>query len=398
VLTRWPAVRAVAVARALSLLGSELTVFALILREKEQGASTVALIFALGTIPLIFMAPWAGLIADRFSTRVIIPAASIIQAALVITLVLDSPIWVILMTVFLANSFGSVVPPTWAALLPTIAAKEDLPRAMGLSQSLFALAGLLAPALGGFLVATTGFVWPFVIDSVTFLLIATVPFIFKVNRVGHPSTGSATSGAFDGLRFLMQEPLLRSIVILLTVFIVALGVISVGEVFLITEILGGTAFIYGMAGTLFAAGMLSGGALATARRVSAERFATMVVLSLAVMGTMALGISISWHWSMVLVFGFFMGVGNALLQTYASTIFMTRAPEEIRGRVMAGVGGVINIGSVTALGIGGLAMSVLDVRLTLIIGSASSLVILMIFAPAVLRAGREELSGDRQPA
>jgi len=396
--TRWSAVRAIAIARATSTLGSQLTVMALILREKDQGAAIVAAVFAFGTLPLILLAPWAGLLADRFSTRRLIPVASIAQAGLVASLIIESPIAVVLLTVFLANSCAAIVAPAFSALLPTLTSAEDLPRAMGLAQSLFALAGLLAPAIGGFLVATTGFIWPFVIDAVTLLLVAAVPFIAKANRPGVIAAGSGGKGAFAGLRFLFGDPLLRAIIILLSVFIVALGVINVGEVFLITEILGGSALIYGLAGSAFAAGMLLGGLVTAARRVGEERFASMVVLSLVIIGVAALGISVSWHWGMVLPLGFVMGISNAILQAYASTIIIGRTPDEIRGRVMAGVTGVINVGSITALGLGGVAIGVFDVRPTLIGGSLIALLLLALFAPAVLRAGRMSSERDRQPA
>jgi MFS family permease len=389
----------VALARAISLLGSNLTVFALVLREKDQGAAIVATLFALGTLPLILLAPWAGLLADRYSTRTLIPAASVIQAALVATLVIDTPLPVVFATAFLVNACAAVVAPAWAAVVPTLTTSEDLPRAMGLNQSLFALAGLLAPAVGGFLVASTGYTWPFIIDAVSFLAVAAAPFVARVNRPRQPHEAGRGSGAFDGIRFLFDDPLLRAIVILLTVFIVALGVINVGEVYLITDVLGGSAVVYGLAGTLFAAGMLLGGVATTARRVGQEHFAAMVVLSLVIMGVAALGISLSWHWGMVLVLGFVMGLGNAILQAYASTVILTRSPDELRGRVMAGVGGVINIGSMVALGIGGVAIGLFDVRPTLIAGAAMSLVMLAVFAPAVLRAGRAEASvGEREPA
>lgn len=399
--TRWQAIRTVAVARAISTLGSQLTIFALVLREKDQGPAVVATLFALGTLPLILMAPWAGLLADRYSTRSLIPAASILQAGLVLTLVIDGPLPATFVAVFIANTCAAVVAPAWAAVVPTLTSDEDLPRAMGLTQSLFALAGLLSPALGGFLVASTGYVWPFVLDAASLIVIAIVPFLARVNRPRHLHVGGAGSGAFDGLRFLFNEALLRAIVILLTVFIVALGVMNVGEVYLITDVLNASALVFGLAGTLFAAGMLIGGVVTSARRVAPARFASMVVLSLAMMGVAGLGISLSWHWSMVLGFGFIMGIGNALLQAYASTIILARTPEEIRGRVMAGVSGVINIGSMVALGIGGVAIGAFDVRPTLVAGAVVALVTLVGFGPAVLRAGRtisESSVGEREPA
>ncbi|MBI3429704.1 MAG: MFS transporter [Actinobacteria bacterium] len=170
--TNWQKIRAISFARGFSFLGSELTIFALVLREKESGAATVSVLFILGTLPFILFAPWAGLIADRFSTRRVVLTSSLIQAALIFTLTRSGPHWLVFLTLFFSNTGGAVVNPSWGALIPTLCTKDDLPRAMGFSQSTFALAGLISPALAGFLVSTSGFYWPFAIDSLSFLFIA----------------------------------------------------------------------------------------------------------------------------------------------------------------------------------------------------------------------------------
>jgi len=233
--TNWGKIRAISFARAFSFLGSQLTIFALILREKDSGASTVSILLILGMLPLILFAPWAGLIADRYSTRQVVQTSSLAQAVLIFSLTIDSPHWAVFATLFLANTFGSVANPAWGALVPTLCTKDDLPRAFGFSQSMFAMAGLFAPALAGLLVSTSGFYWPFVIDAITFLFIALMPVVLRVNRHGAAEVSGQKSGAMEGIHFLFREPLLRALLILLTIFILALGVVNVGEVFLVTE-------------------------------------------------------------------------------------------------------------------------------------------------------------------
>ena len=76
--TQWSKIQGMAVARAFSLLGSELTLFTLVFREKDLGPGSVAALFIIGTLPAILMAPLAGTLADRYSTRSIIPIFSVV--------------------------------------------------------------------------------------------------------------------------------------------------------------------------------------------------------------------------------------------------------------------------------------------------------------------------------
>jgi MFS family permease len=392
--TQWRKVQAIGIARAMSLLGSELTVIALVLREKDAGPSVVATLFILGTLPLILFAPWAGLIADRFATRRVIPVAAVCQALLILSLVRETSIWVLFVTVFFASSFGSVVPPTWGALVPTLTTKEDLARVMAFNQSVFAMAGLAAPAVAGFLVATTGYVWPFIIDAITFMFIATVPFLLRVNRPGHkPEVGQKMS-AFDGIRFIYSDGLLRSITILLATFILAAGVINVGIVFLLLDELGASAFIYGLNGSAFAAGALAGGVIASIVKVPRLKHPDMVVFSLCLMAVASMGIAFAWHWGVVLACALVAGFGNSGLQAFASGIIIGRSPDELRGRVMAGIGAVINVGSVGALGIGGVAIGIFGLREVLVTGAVVGVIALIVFGPGVIRQGHRVASAE----
>ena len=182
VITQWGKARAVAGFRAFSLLGSEITVFALVLRERGHGAGFVGILMAAGTISLVVMLPFAGWISDRFSTKEIIPFTSIFQAALIISLIYQHNMVSIVITVFLSSSCGAIENPALMALMPNLVSQEDFTKQMGFSQSMYAIAGFAAPAFGGILVSQTGYKTPFIIDAVTFLVLAASPFVLNVNR------------------------------------------------------------------------------------------------------------------------------------------------------------------------------------------------------------------------
>lgn len=383
--TNWRKIRAISFARAFSFLGSQLTTFALILREKDSGASTVAILLILGMLPLILFAPWAGLIADKYSTRQVVQISSLVQAVLVFSLTIDGAHWVVFATLFLANTCSSVVNPSLGALLPTLCTKDDLPRALGFSQSMFAMAGLFAPALAGLLVSTSGFYWPFVIDAITFLFIAMMPVVLRVNRPGVAEVGGQKSGAMEGIRFLFREPLLRALLILLTIFILALGVVNVGEVFLVTEELGASYFIYGLVGTAFALGALLGSTGSASAKIPESKHVHIVIFGLILLSVAVLGIALAWHWGAVLAFSLIAGIGNSIINAYAVGIFINRSDPAIQGRILAGVNGVVNLGLITAMGLAGLVIGVFGVREVLFAGGVLSIGVLAILTPAVLR-------------
>ncbi len=177
--------RSVSSFRALSMLGSELTVFALILRERGHGATFVSVLMACGTVSLVVMVPLAGWISDRFSTRQIIPFTSLLQAALIFSLIFQHNMVLLTITIFLSSSCGAVENPSLMALMPTLVTKEDYPKQVGFAQTLYALASLLAPALGGILVSQTGYKTPFICDSLSFIVLAAAPTFLNVNRGTH---------------------------------------------------------------------------------------------------------------------------------------------------------------------------------------------------------------------
>ena len=51
--TQWSKIQAMALARAFSLLGTELTIFTLVFREKDQGPAAVAALFIVGTTAMV---------------------------------------------------------------------------------------------------------------------------------------------------------------------------------------------------------------------------------------------------------------------------------------------------------------------------------------------------------
>ncbi len=383
--TQWPKIQAMALARAFSLLGSELTIFTLVFREKDQGPAAVAALFIVGTLPMILFAPWAGTVADRFSTRTVIPIASVIGGATIFAQSQQLPNYLILTLLFIANTCASVVGPTWGKLTPTLAKKEDIGRAMGTIQSYFSIAGLFGPALAGFLVAKTGFVVTFMIDGFLTTFIALVPFLINVNHKPQPLEPGEKTSVAAGFKFMMNNPLLRSLVILVFGMVLCMSVVNVGDVFLLTDIMGADSFIYGLVGTGFALGTLLFSAVAGSRKASPKTELIILGFGMAILSLSGFGVGIAPNYWFIMVVWFIAGMGNATINSYGVGMMIKITPHEVQGRVFAAFGAIISVASIGSMSVAGYLIGAFGVREVFVIAGSLAFITFLLLFPTVYK-------------
>jgi len=384
--TRWGALHGIAAARAVSMFGTVITIWALFFRERAEGPIAISAMFIAAGLPYILFGPWVGWVADRFSTRQVIPLVSIVQGALSLAFVIDLPFWAVLGLIFFYNVVAAIESPAWQALLPQLARPTDLTRAFGFSQGYFAAGQVGAPVVAGILVGTTGYTWPFVIDAATFVLLATVPFVLRVNRAGHQPHEQHRESTVVGYRHLWHDPLLRAVTILLAAFILTIGVVNTGEIFLVMNILGANETTYGLLAALFAVGNLVGSAILGVRAIPISWQPRGLVLSLWSIGIAILGIGIApnlWFFS---VANGIAGLAHAALHATANTMLQNRTPEKIRGRVNAAFSGFMTFGNIIATAIAGVALGLIGIREVMIGGAVLALAMVAVLGGSVWRA------------
>lgn len=384
--TRWGAIHGVSIARALSSFGTVVVIWALIFRERQEGPVAISALFIASALPYILLGPWVGWLADRFSTRRLVPVVAIAQGLLTLVFIVDMPFWAILVGIFIYNVIAAIENPAWQALVPNIAKPEDLSRVYGLSQGYSSAAMVAAPVAAGILVGTTGYVWPFIIDAATFVVLAAAPFFLRVNRPGRTVSLEHTESTMVGYKHLWGDPLLRSVTVLLGTFILALGAVNTGEVFLVMDILGANETTYGFIAAIWAVGNLVGSALLGVWAISLDKQPRWLVLSLWVIGTGVLAISLSPTLWFVGIANGITGVGSAYLHATATSILMTRTPDNIRGRVNAAFAGFMSFGNIIATAIAGLTIAAIGVREVMIACGVLSFASLIIWGGTVYRA------------
>jgi MFS family permease len=251
------------------------------------------------------------------------------------------------------------------------------------------MARIAGPFVGGLLVASFGFHVPLLADGATFLFLGAIPVVLRLDRRPQGSTerGSTMHEAFRGVRLVTTDPVLRSLIVMLVSFIIALGAISVVEIYFVTTALHAGAFGYGVLGCCMGAGMLVVASLSGAISKRFGRPERLLVVGCAALcaGIGAFGLTNQLWQAAVLVV--FLGGANALLNVNALVLITRRSTDEVRGRVFAAVQGIISAGSILALSVGGLLLLAFTPRSIILVASLCCALALAFTMPAVLRAG-----------
>jgi MFS family permease len=160
----------------------------------------------LGEAPFLLFSLLGGVFADRIDRRRILLGSQFVQltsafllAALILTQSVE--IWIILTLSFvvgLAQSFGA---PAYAALVPTLVDRHDLPNAVALNSIQFNLARVIGPVLAGIAFYKLGAAWCFGLNGLSFL--APVAALLLLKRGGTttlPTPESVLQSLRAGLR------------------------------------------------------------------------------------------------------------------------------------------------------------------------------------------------------
>ncbi len=258
-------------------------------------AAGVAGVFA--TVPLVIGGTFGGVLVDRFGYRVSSIVADVASGLTVIAIPLLSatvglPFGVLLALVFLGGLLDPPGDTAKTALMPDLArlARMPLARAAGAQSAVQRTASMVGAGVAGALVALLGPVPALVVDAAGFVVSAVLVACFVPRGSGRRRSAracraeeSTTKGGFvAGIRFIASHPLLRAIVLLVTLTnaIDAAGMTVLKPVYA-TEVLHDPAMLGFMVGC-FAAGALTGSALfgAIGHRYSGRlMFATCFVLA-----------------------------------------------------------------------------------------------------------------------
>jgi MFS family permease len=184
----------------------------------------VALVETAGSLPVVLLALPAGALADIFDRRRLLLVTQtwmLVIAALMGALTIAGLMnpWSLLALTFTLGLGSALNSPAWQAIVPELVPHKELPAAMTLTSVAFNVSRAVGPAIGGFLVATTGSGTVFLLNAASFLGVIVV--IYRWCRIPEKQTTPREHiwGAMRaGIRYARHAPEVQAVLIRTAVF------------------------------------------------------------------------------------------------------------------------------------------------------------------------------------
>jgi MFS family permease len=386
--------RVVAGAILVSALGDWVALVALALHAKELsgdgmgGGLAIAAIFISLWAPVVLLAGHVGLLVDRVETRSLLVAVSAAQALVAFTLAFVGSQALLYLLAALLGVGIAVAQAAEFALIPVVAGRRSIQSANGTVETARAIGFAIGPLCGGLLVAAGGITAAMLINAASFVVVGLAALTLSARRLATHEADGEQRRARDGIRFLLADPLVALMVVVVFVSLLFLSASIPADLVYVEDILGVENIGIGIVLSAWTVGMLIGSNV-IGRRIPLAGLATACMVGVTVQG---LGKFLTPFW---LVFGFMVvayavgGIGHGLKNVASRTLIHTRIPAERHGRAFAAWNGVRNAAELGALAVGGVIVGALGARETLwLAGGLSALAGLVGLVVLAGRRGR----------
>jgi dTMP kinase len=291
-------------------------------------------------LPAILLGFLAGILIDRVDRKRTLIVCDLCRAGLVIVFVFSNTLLMILILVFIIETFTIIYGPAKDASIPDLVEPEQLTNANSLNQLTLFASMAFGTAIAASVVGLIAWLWKgvdanraaFFVDSLTFIVSAFL--IFKIRGFKRlteeervkMSSAQVKQDFKQGLRYLWDQQLTRTILILTLACFLGGGTIYVLTIGFVKYVLskGDSTFYYILSVLLF--GIMAGSILGGVLRAYVKRER--------VMGMAISGFGVVW---LSFIVAFFGGVCMGYAIVGMITLLMETLDEEYRGRAFAAI-------------------------------------------------------------
>jgi MFS family permease len=372
-----------------------LIVLALQVHDRTGSGLAVSALFATTLVPMVALAPLAGLVADRFESVRVIVAASLAQALVAVALAFSSDLAAILALSSLLTAGNAFGQPAEFALIPAVAGSRPVTNATGVLEAAryagFAAGPVLAAGL-----AALGPRPALLVNAASFVAIAAAVGAMRARRPPCAGTAGEQQRALDGLRLLRSDRVLRVTIAAAVGALLFISASLTVEIFYLKDVVGASDTAYALLVCAWMAGMVCG-ATALARRVPARLVAAAALVAVAVQGA-GMGVQTAWAILPVAFAGYLVGgVAHGVKNVLLRTLLTVRVPEALHGRAFAAYNAARNTAELAAVGAGGALVSALGPRAALLLASLGPIVAAGAGLTALRRRGGAAVRSRERP-
>jgi MFS family permease len=306
--------------------------------ELTDSPFAVGLVTTLGTLPILLLTLYGGVVADRVDKRrfVLLLQSLMLTEALalgVLTALHRITVhWVMGLAAF-AGLLSAFEVPTRQALLVDLVGKDDLMNAIALNSSAFNVARVAGPAIAGVLLAAVGLAACFFTNAASFLAVIVGLLMMDTAPRRPDQREDAIAALAEGFRYIGENRWPRALVVLIAGFSIF------GFPFVImAPVLARDVLHVGASGYAALVAAIGLGAAAAAFFLAGfgKRYAKgrlLLAASLGFGGTLVGAALVSRFWPALTLFTL-AGWAMAMNGILANTMLQIEAPDRLRGRVM----------------------------------------------------------------
>jgi len=344
----WSAFSILWAGQALSLLGTGMTRFAVLIWAYEQAGTvtSLALLGFFATVTYIIASPIAGVLVDRWNRRTVMLLADLGAGAMTATLLLlnaagQLQLWHLYLAEGITGVCEAFQEPAFSAAVSLLVPREGLMRANGLLGLGKSAARILAPALAGVVLRFAGLNGVMGFDLLTMSLALGSLFLLRVPVPPRSAAGRQAAGSFGhqlrfGFTYIFQRPGLRDILFIF--FLINLfGTLTYFAVHspMILARTGGDEVALGLVRSVMGAGAIAGGVLISVwghrwRRTRTYLLGTL--LSFAICDFMTATSTSVPGWA---VAGFLSELSIPFIVSPYFSLWQELVPPDVQGRVFA---------------------------------------------------------------
>jgi len=287
-------------------------------------------------VPIVVFALGGGVLADAFDRRKLMLITQSTLALVSVTLAVlahaqkttPAAIYGLAFVAGAATAFDS---PARQALVPRLVDKAQLTNALSLYVTIFQIAAIAGPAVGGVLLAATGPTFIYVVDVFSYAVVVGALLAMRHRHTGRAGTPVSLRAIAEGLRFMRGAPIIWSTMLLdfaATFFAGSLLLLPIFADQLLHVGPRGLGLLYAAQP---AGAALTGAALSSMRAI--RRQGPTILWAVAVYGAAIALFGLSpWFWASFLLLAI-SGAADMVSAVIRNVVRHGNTPDELRGRM-----------------------------------------------------------------
>ncbi|MFJ8063417.1 MFS transporter [Psychrobacillus sp. NPDC096426] len=401
------------ISKMISSFGAQVYAFAIsfYILQLTGSASNFALNLICSILPRTLIAPFAGYAADRYSRKMIVIVSQIATTLAIIGLFIVSKtaglslmaIYTTTVILSLTSTFSSV---TFSSSITGLVDEGRIQKAMSLNQMSISFAAIGGPALGGLLygvVSMPVFLIMYMVASIIAIILeSTMNFTLFAKRkeiVEGEEKEPMLQSMKEGLRYLKNQPILKSIIWISLFINFLFGAYMVGYSFILIEKLKIASQHFGLTEGAFAVGMLILSIYFSTRNevkypllLSKRSIIIMGILMGAVAMPLIISMSYFVTFGYYVVLMFCLGAAMIITNTPMQVMMQKMIDDDYKGRVFS----IIETMAMALMPLGtviyGFLYDLLPAESILIVSSLLLIIVVLILArPSVIRTAHPEM-------